>query len=145
MIAFTNEITVDRPISEVYDYLVDLGNIPQWNWAITATTKISTGPTTVGTRYRQVRRAPRPATEIIEIAALQPNQHIEVRGTLAGLQARVAYDLVGTDRSTRVSNRVELAPGSLPPLVGRVAGPRISRSVADNLQTLKTHLERNPE
>lgn len=140
MISFTNTIDIDHPTGDVYDYLVDLEHLPECNWAISETTKVTPGPTGVGTHYRQTRTTPHPDTETLQITALVSNRHIEIRGTLAGLDARVAYDLDDTSTGTRLTNTVDLETTGVSRLASRILGPRIRHSVADNLHELQTRL-----
>ena len=107
-ITFTNTISIDRPAAEVYTYLSELEHVPQWNWAVTSTTKTTPGPITVGTRYRQTRNVPQPATETLEITALEPHQRIEIKGTLAEFPSRLRYDLTESDTGTELTNTVSL-------------------------------------
>ena len=141
MISFTNTIQIDRPIEEVYAYLSDLEHTPEWNWAITETKKTTSGPTTVGTRYRQSRSVPQAGTEVLEITALETGRHIEVVGTLAQFPARLSYRLDGMESGTELTNTVNLEPQGALRLVAPVLGNRIKRAVADNLGQLKSRLE----
>lgn len=141
MINFTNTIFISRPVEQVYAYLADLEHIPEWNWAITETRKITAGPVTVGTRYRQSRNVPQPATEELEITVLEPNRRIEVAGTLARFPALLTYHLVRSPTGTELTNTVVLEPEGALRLVGPLLGNRIRQSVADNLSRLKSLLE----
>jgi len=58
MASFENTVTITRPVEEVFTYLADAENLPQWNYAIEQTRKISPGPVGVGTLYRQTRTLP---------------------------------------------------------------------------------------
>ncbi len=141
MITFTNTLTIDRPVSEVYPYLSELEHIPEWNWAIETTTKTSPGPVQVGATYRQTRRIPKPAVEMLTITALDEPRRIGVRGTLAGLPARLDYELADESGATRLVNTVELEISGTPRLFAPLLGDRIRKSVAQNLRALKETVE----
>lgn len=141
MISFTNRIRIDRPVEEVFAYLSDLEHTPEWNWAITETRKISPGPVSVGTRYRQTRSVPRQDTEVLRISALKANQSVEVEGTLAGLPAHVSYELTETATGTELVNTIDLEVRGALRFVSPLLGNRIKRAVADNLNELKTLLQ----
>ena len=141
MVDFTNTIRIERPIDEVFLYLSDLERIPEWNWAITETRKITPGPIAVGTRYQQTRAVPRPATELLEITALDPSRRIEVRGVLAGMTAHVAYVLEEDSSGTVVTNAVSLVPDGAVRLLAPVLSRKIAGAVASNLDDLKALLE----
>jgi uncharacterized protein YndB with AHSA1/START domain len=141
MIDFTNTITIERPIDEVFSYLSDLEHIPEWNWAVSETRKITPGPVAVGTRYRQTRSIPRPATEILEIAVLAPHERIEVRGHLAEMPAHLIYVLEEHSSGTVLTNAVSLDVEGPARLLAPVLSRRIAPAVASNLSGLKTRLE----
>ena len=141
MISFTNTIRINRSPSDIYAYLSDLEHTPEWNWAIAETTKTTQGPVAIGTRYRQTRTVPAPATESLEISSLDANRHIEVQGTLAAMRARLDYELTEVGDGTEIVNTVQLEPQGALRLAGPIVGPRIKSAVASNLADLKTRLE----
>lgn len=141
MISFTNTIHIDRPTDDVYAYLSDLEHTPEWNWAITATKKITPGPIAVGTTYQQTRSVPQPATETLEVTSLEPNRRIAIQGTLARFPAQLGYHLQPTGTGTELTNTVNLETHGGLRLLGSALGRRIKRAVADNLNTLKARLE----
>lgn len=143
MITFTNTIHINRSANDVYDYLCDLEHVPEWNWAIAETKKISQGPINVGTRFRQTRTIPGPAIETLEITELEPDRHIEIQGSLARLSARLTYDLDETGTGTELTNSMHLDASGALRVTAPVLGPRIKHAVADNLDELKTRLERS--
>ncbi len=141
MTDFTNTIRIERPINEVFSYLSDLERIPEWNWAIADTKQITPGPIAVGTRYRQTRTVPRPATEILELTTLDPDQRIEVRGVLAGIAAHLTYLLTDDSSGTVLTNTVSLDADGPVRLLAPILGRKIAGAVASNLNDLKTRLE----
>lgn len=141
MISFTNSIAIDRPISEVYSYVSDLVNTPKWNWAITKTEKMTPGPVAVGTRYRQTRSVPHPASETLEITAADQDERIVVEGTLAGIAARLSYRLDPAGTGTSLTNQVTLEPSGPSRLIAPFVRARIEAAVAANLGALKELLE----
>lgn len=140
MISFTNTITIDRPAEDVYAYLTDLEHIPEWNWAITKTSKISEGPVTAGTRYEQTRHTPTTAVEQIVIIDLEPVRHLHIEGTLGPFHADLRYDIEPAGDQTQLTNQVALH-GDIPALKLALARLSIPRAVASNLNALKTQLE----
>jgi uncharacterized protein YndB with AHSA1/START domain len=79
---FLNNVVIDRPRAEVFDFLADLENIPRWNYAIVETRNISGGAAGVGARFRQVRSLPTRSEEIVEITELEPDRHLAMRGDI---------------------------------------------------------------
>jgi uncharacterized protein YndB with AHSA1/START domain len=141
MINFTNTVTIERPPGDVFSYVSDLEHVPEWNWAISETTKRTPGPIMVGTRYRQSRAVPRPATETLEITALDPDRRIEVRGVLAGMPAHLVYELEETGSGTMLTNAVRIGVEGPARMLTPILSLRISQAMASNLNDLKTELE----
>jgi uncharacterized protein YndB with AHSA1/START domain len=77
---FENTITIRRDSAEVFAYLADFENVPKWNYAIVETSNVSDTPVGVGTRYRQVRKLPRPSEERFEVTEFEPGARLSVEG-----------------------------------------------------------------
>jgi hypothetical protein len=142
MQTFQNTVTIARPAQEVFAFLADLRNTPQWNYAIARTVQTSPGPAAVGATYRQTRTIPRRSEESLQISVFQPPSRLAVQGQLGPFQAMTSYLLEPAAGGTRLTNGVELEPASalLRP-IGPLAVPRIKAAVARNLGTLKQLLE----
>ncbi|HZD17403.1 MAG TPA: SRPBCC family protein [Actinomycetota bacterium] len=141
MASFTNIVTIDRPIDEVFAFLANLENVPKWNYAVTETRKSSPGPVGVGTTYVQKRHLPRPSEERLTVTDLEPDRCVAVEGTLGPFPARVRYDLEPSGDRTRVTNSVELEVTGALRLIGPIAASRVKTAVAENLGVLKRVLE----
>jgi uncharacterized protein YndB with AHSA1/START domain len=138
---FSNTIEIKRSPAEVFDYLATPENIPDWNYAISASQASPSGPIGVGTRIRQRRTLPRPAEEQLQVTELLPGRRLVLAGDVGPLHGTLSYVLQPTSDGTRLTNAAELeASGSL-----RLAAPlfagRIRAAVAENLATLKRILE----
>ena len=79
---FANRVTIRRPPSEVFAFLVDPANIPKWNYAIDSARQLSPGPVGVGTRIQQTRSVPRPTTEELVITELVPERRMVLEGDI---------------------------------------------------------------
>lgn len=144
MFAFETSVAIDQRIERVWEYLADLANVPEWNWAIESTVKTTDGPRCVGTRYEQTRTVPTRMTEWLELTALDPPSRVEIDGMLAGLPAHVEYVLGEKDGRTIVVAAVELARRGPRRLLAPLIGPRIESAVAANMGELRARLEAEP-
>lgn len=145
MDTFQNTVTIARPADEVFAFLADLRNIPQWNYAITRTVQTSPGPAGAGTTYRQTRTIPRRSEESLQITVFEPPSRLTIEGQIGPFQATTSYLLEPAAGATRLTNEVELEPSSARlPLISPLAVPRIKAAVAHNLGTLKGLLESEP-
>jgi uncharacterized protein YndB with AHSA1/START domain len=138
---FSNTVEIARSPAIVFAYLADLEHVPEWNWAIVSTRKVSPGGAGVGTRYEQRRSVPRPAVEMLEVTELESDRRIQVVGDLGPFKARLTYELSPIRGGTRLTNTVDLEPrGPLGAVAGLFSGS-VRGAVAENLQVLKSVLE----
>jgi len=139
---FTNVLTINRPRAEVFAYLAQFENIPLWNYAISETRKLTSGPVGVGTRYRQLRTLPTPSEEEFEVVEFEPDRRLSVDGDLALLHGRVSYALNSTGDATMLTNSMDLRASGPLNMVAQLATRRVQSAVAANLGALKELLER---
>ena len=145
MTSFNNVVEIRRPREEVFAFLADLENVPRWNPAIEATTKITPGAVGIGTTYRQVRSVPSTSEEEFEIVVFDPPRRLLIDGEIGTFRGQIGYALEVTEAGTKLTNWVELEPSSI---VSRVLVPlaasQVEAAVASNLQRLKQILEHTP-
>jgi uncharacterized protein YndB with AHSA1/START domain len=139
---FTNTVSIERPVHEVFAYVSDLRNVPAWNYAIAETTKVTDGPVRVGTTYRQLRTVPSRSEETLEVTALEPDRRFAVRGDLGPFTGTLTYELEEIDGTTRLTNTADLEAHGVLRLAAPVVTGRVREAVATNLGTLKELLER---
>lgn len=140
---FSNTITIERQPTAVFAYLADLENLPQWNYAIEKTRKITPGPIGVGSRYLQTRVIPVRGEEGLEVTEFEPERRITLRGSLNALPALINYTLQADGSGTNLTNTVELQLPRTLNLLAPIATQRIRSAVAANLDVLKQTLERS--
>jgi uncharacterized protein YndB with AHSA1/START domain len=138
---FSNTITIDRPAAAVFAYLADLENLPEWNYAIQQTRKITAGPVGVGSRYLQTRTIPVHHEEGLEVIEFDRDRSLTVRGSLNSFPALISYTLSPDGNATALTNTVDLQPPRALNLVAPIAMHRIQSAVAANLNVLKQTLE----
>lgn len=142
METFESTVTVRRPVEVVFAFLADFENVPMWNVAIERTTKVTSGPLGVGTRYRQIRTTPRRRQEAFEVTVFDPPRRVAIEGEIGPFRARLGYLLEPVGEETRLTNTAELEPSSVPSrLLAPLAASRIKAAVATNLNQLKLVLE----
>ena len=141
-VRFANTITIDREPAIVFTYLADLENLPRWNYAIQETRKITSGPVSAGSRYRQIRTVPVRSEETLVVTELDPDRRLTIAGTLGASPTRITYVLEPAGNATTLTNIVELTPPRALRLLAPLATRRVSAAVASNLKALKKLLER---
>jgi len=141
VIRFSNTVDIARPPAGVFAYLADFERVPDWNWAITATRKVTPGEMTLGTRYHQTRAVPWPGVEEFEITGFEQDKRIELLGSVSVFRARLTYELSPVANGTRLTNTVELEPAKASAILSGLVTKRIQASVAENLEMLRSRLE----
>ena len=143
MIDFTVETHIARPPHDVFAYATDPDKLTTWQTNTVSATRTDSGPYGVGSRLREVHRAPggKELESIVEVVEYAPDRvfALEVReGT--PVHAHLTFD--PADGGTRMRFR---AHGSLSgparlvePLVGRMLRKQFTQQVT----TLKDVLER---
>lgn len=138
MIEFENEVTIGKPIEDVFSFVADLENIPLWNYFVMSVTKRSEGDAVVGTEYHQVRKND---SQDLKIVNLVPNHKLIIETippSKPALRRAMIFDY--ENGQTHISDHWELNTGSFA-LVERIAARRIKQAVSENLEKLKELLE----
>ena len=139
---FANTVTIRRSREDVFAYLAEFENLPEWNYALSTTRRTSSGPVGVGAQYTQTREIPRHAVETFEVVQFEPVERLAIRGTLGPFLAESSYLLEAADGATVLTNSMQLQPAGAMRLVAGLAGSGVKQAVAANLGVLKELLER---
>jgi hypothetical protein len=138
---FSNTVTIGRSAHDVFRFVSNLENVPKWNYAIAETRKVSSGPVSVGSTYRQVRSVPTHSEESLRVTELEPDRRFAVHGELGPFVGTLAYEFEDLDGRTRLTNTANLEGRGLMKLAAPIAASRVRQAVAANLSTLKQLLE----
>jgi uncharacterized protein YndB with AHSA1/START domain len=138
---FVNNVTIQRPPSEVFAYLAHFENIPRWNYAITETRQTSDGPVGVGTTFKQRRMLPRPSEETFKVTEFVPDTRVAITGDLGPFEGTLTYQLDAVPGGTRLTNEADLAGKGFLGIAAPLATSRIREAVDANLGELRSILE----
>jgi uncharacterized protein YndB with AHSA1/START domain len=138
---FSNEITIERPLHEVFEFVADPENVPKWNDAIVETRKTSEGPVGIGTTYRQIRSVPSRSEESFEVTELEPDRRFAIHGGVGPFVGTLTYEFEDEDGTTRLTNTADLEASGVMRLAAPIAAGRIRGAAAENLGFLKGLLE----
>ena len=138
MFYFENTIVINRPVKEVFAFLVDLPSIPKWNYYVRSVVPTSSQSGSVGSTYHQIRRDDE---QDLRISKLEPNQTLVVETippSKPELRREVLFEVQG--QSTRLTDKWQLDMG-VPKLLEPLAAQRAKAGVRENLEKLKELLE----
>jgi uncharacterized membrane protein len=138
MFYFENTFVINRPVKEVFAFLVDLPSIPKWNYYVLSVVPTSPESGSVGSTYHQTRKDDE---QDLKISKLEPNQVLVVETippSKPELRREILFETEG--QSTRLTDKWQLDMG-VPKLLEPLAAQRAKTGVRDNLDKLKELLE----
>ena len=146
MIDFTLETHLDRSPTEVFDYITDPTRLPEWQTNTVSSVPEGDGPLGVGTRLREVHRAPggKELPSVVEVSEYEPGSAFGLRvieGTPVHLRITLEPAEHGTQLRFRAFGQLTGATRFVQPLLARV----LKRQFAGQLATLQTRLAYAPE
>jgi uncharacterized membrane protein len=141
MIQHEFTIHLNRPVEQVFAFLMDTGKLPMWQSNLIKNEPLTQGPLRLGSRFLEVRRLGRKESEIqAEITAFELNKRFETR-TLTKPDVTVSYSFEPEDGGTRLKHKfVMLTSGLMRFLEPLIAGSIKKESEMD-FETLKHILE----
>jgi uncharacterized protein YndB with AHSA1/START domain len=138
-----HEVTIhlNRPVEQVFAFLVDTGNLSAWQSNLIKSETLTEGPLRTGSRFREVRRINNKEEEIEgEITTLEPNRRLETK-TLSKPQATVSYVLDPEQDGTRLRYKFVLVTRGLMRLLEPMIASSIKKDTQADFETLKRLLE----
>ena len=86
-------VIVERPVEEVFGFILDLTNVPSMDPSVQSVEKTSEGPIEAGTTFRMRQKAP-PMGKVREASvrytAVEPNRKIEFEAMVGPIPPRRA-------------------------------------------------------
>ncbi len=141
---------IDRPVSDVYWFVVDSNNDPQWCRNVLTSKLVSGTAGTAGARYRQVQR-PGPVGRNLDVQLLRTDvpRRVELRWHTSVATFDVTYDLSDTDGPSRLIHTSDVSlrkAGHLSrPLVRLVLPVTMKQQLNDLKNVLERDTSTTPE
>ena len=139
----THEVTIhlNRPVEQVFAFLMDTSKLSTWQSNLIKTEQITAGPLGAGSRFREVRRMGRRESEIQgEITVFEPNQRFETK-TITKPQVMVSYSLEAENGGTRLKHKFVMLTSGLMRLLEPLIASSIEKDSESDFKTLKRILE----
>jgi uncharacterized membrane protein len=134
-------IEIGRPVDEVFSFLADPDNLPQWQSGLLEVRR-EPGSSGVGARHLEVRSMlGKRIEQTLEVTALDPGSRLDLAVVQGPVQLTVRHTFEPTDAGTRVSIVGEGDPGGLFAFAAPVIARAIKRQSQADFQRLKTVLE----
>ena len=140
------EVTIDRPVEEVFDFVVDERNEPQYNPRMLRAEKLTEGPIGVGTRFQATAKTGRgTATMEIDLTEFDRPRRFALLTKLPTMDIRGAVTFSGSGPGTLLRWSWDLKPRGALRLLGPIVtllGHRNERAIWTGL---KAFLETDDE
>jgi len=141
MIQHEVSIHLNRPVEQVFAFLVDLQNVPTWQSNLIEIRKLTEGALHVGTQFREVRRFGRRSSEIRgEFTDFELNKRFATK-TLTKPHVTVSFSLDPQDGGTRVGYKFVLLTSGIMRLFEPLIESLIKKQRESDFETLKRLLE----
>jgi uncharacterized protein YndB with AHSA1/START domain len=141
MIYVEDSIIIHRPIEEVFAYVADQTNAPQWQPDVLEVRRTTDGPIGVGTRHSAVRQFMGRRLELTnEYIRYEPNKVITFTGDGAA-RFETSYLTEATPDGTKLTCKMQMEPGGLLGLAEPLIAATLRRGFASNFRDLKALLE----
>ncbi len=126
MINVEDSIIIHRPIGEVFAYVSDLTNAPEWQTGLLEVRKTTAETLGIGTQFTFIRKfLGRKLEASNEFTEYTPNKVVTFRTTSGPISVEASYLFEVTPEGTKVTCRMEMQPGGF----SRLAEPLIAASV----------------
>src|SRR5579859_1358569 len=136
-----NQVTINRPVSDVFSYLLDGANNPRWRPGVLDIKHDAATPTGLGAVYKQGLKGPGGRIDgDYKVTRLQPNQLIEFQVIAGPARPTGTYTLEPAGSGTKVSFVLDFQPKGLARLMDGMIGKTMQSEVG-YLSNLKTVLE----
>jgi uncharacterized membrane protein len=147
MVKHELNIVVQRPVSEVFDFVSDLTNGPQWQTGLFEVHNQTHGSLGVGSKFASVRKfLGRKVEGLVEIIEYEPNSKFVIKSASGTVPFEEQYLFEPTSNGTRLSTVIELHTSGLMGLAEPLIMGSLKREMDANFGDLKDILEtRIPE
>jgi uncharacterized membrane protein len=139
---FEREIVIARAPGEVFAYLADLRNLPEWQGSVEEVRPEADGPLRQGSRFAEARKvAGRRVESTLEVATHDPDRELTVRVVSGPVRGSIRHLLEPSGDGTRLRIVGRLEGGGLRGLAGPLLERAARREAEADLRRLKQVLE----
>ena len=142
MVRFEFSVEIAKPVHEVWEYLIEPANVPEWQASAASSHQISDGPMGVGTHLVDERRfLGRRAESEVEVTEFEPERLFTLHGISGPVRFTVRHRLEQTAEGTHLQIQAEADPGGIGRLMRPVVERAASHEIRKDFDRLKEKLE----
>jgi uncharacterized membrane protein len=135
---YEHEINIDAPVEVVWQLVTQVEDWPSFTPTMTRVERLDTGPIRVGSQARV--DLPGQRTAVWTVTRLDPPSSFVWRTRVMGVTMTATHDLQAADGGCSSTLVIELS-GLGASVLGRIAGSRIRRSIAEENRAFKRRAE----
>jgi len=142
VVRFELSVEIAKPVGEVWEYLIDPENVPEWQASALSSHQISDGEMRVVTHLRDERRfLGRRARSEVEVTEFEPERLFTLHGISGPVRFTVRHRLEERDGHTHVQVEAEADPSGIGRLMRPVVEHAASHEIRKDFERLKEKLE----
>ena len=142
MFTVERRVVINRPFEEVFAFVADQRNAPQWQEGLVEVRLLTEGPVGIGTKHAIVRFFMGQKMEISnEYTKYEFNHKVAFKSTSGLIPFNAAYLTEPVAEGTYLISMVQMQPEGLPAQVEAEMNTGLSREMEVNLGKLKSLLE----
>ena len=132
-------VVINRPIEEVFAYMIDFEKTDQWSAQVVETKKTSEGPVGVGTRFVAVARVlGRRIEDTVEVTEYEPNSKYSLKHAAGPISIeKDEFTFESVAGGIKVTHVFEMETGGF----FRLAEPLVARMIRRQSETDFAHLK----
>jgi uncharacterized protein YndB with AHSA1/START domain len=142
MVREEETVTVQRPIDEVFAYVTDPANVPEWQASALEARLEGEGQMRAGAQAVEVRKfLGRRMESRMDVLEYEPPRRFKIKVSTGPVPFEATTELSEESGGTRVHGLVEGEPGGFFKLAEPIVARALRRELRGNLETLKDVLE----
>jgi uncharacterized protein YndB with AHSA1/START domain len=106
MIDVTHTVTIDRPVSEVFDFVAESSNEPKWDVDVQEVVKPAHGPLTAGMTYEWILKLLGTKRIAGEVTAFESNRLIELTTYEGEIRPKITHTFKAEGARTVYARRI---------------------------------------
>jgi uncharacterized protein YndB with AHSA1/START domain len=142
MVRIEHEIVVNRPPSEVFEYVTSADKLPEWQDGVLEAWKQTEGPVRKGTTFTEVRKfLGRRMESSVEVTDFEPERLFTLKSASGPVPFTVEQRFEPLDGGTRIRVFGEGEPGGFFKVAEPLVERQTKRMIEHSFATLKDILE----
>ncbi len=138
-----SSVLIKRPVTDVFDFVTDTRNEPQWHTDVLQAEPISDGPTDTGTRFRWLMNFMGTTEVVMRVARFERNhiEELEAENAVMGLKPTITFLFEAAPQGTKFTRKISMTSGSGSRVVDPLRLEQIEKSNGRFVENLKRLLE----